>query len=567
MQIHELNTFNGTPGGTDFLAIDAGFDTAKISAPKLLEPKIERPKDEYNHYDNGTAGQLLRTNGDGSTEWSDYGLPTDEQTEEAINKWLDDHPEATTTVQDDSLTESKFTPALRLKTLKDYVTPEMFGAVGDGVTDDTAAINDAIDSGNTVLFSNKTYYMAGSVIKNNLNDIILIGLHTTIYCASSNTAKACIDFVDSNNIYVEGLSFDSARDQTEQAPTGHTRVSSNGSNVLGLSFRNSSNIIIKNVSFNNMASDLWFQISSNSDINDNIVIDGWYSRNASMPAYLAKVTNIKINNADLLPVVNMGDGDHALYFSAASDNIYISNSKIVAPDEYFGYIITAHTSGGVPDDDYDYQPKDIYIDNCTLKFRGGLYTTIGRFHINNCRLIKNILDAAYVVFAGDGLYEAANTIFEMANGSIHIGSGTPAIGLRLNGCTVQYPSDTIGDMIAATTKMEIVNCYLFNVCILNINSPSNKLDIIIANNICVHTKRGTSFITRRNNTNGIIKLYNNIVFGNSADKTVWLIYVPSGDMTGFSCYGNIVNDFAGFGSETANGIIINNYLNNTLVTP
>lgn len=61
----------------------------------------------------GENGQLLRTNGDGSTEWTTFGTPSNEQVGTAVNSWLDDHPEATTTVQDDSLTINKFTPELR----------------------------------------------------------------------------------------------------------------------------------------------------------------------------------------------------------------------------------------------------------------------------------------------------------------------------------------------------------------------------------------------------------------------------------------------------------------------
>ena len=46
-----------------------------------------------------------------------------------------------------------------------YVTPEEYGAVGDGVTDDSQAVQDACDAGYAVYFaSNKTYYLASTVI-------------------------------------------------------------------------------------------------------------------------------------------------------------------------------------------------------------------------------------------------------------------------------------------------------------------------------------------------------------------------------------------------------------------
>lgn len=63
-------------------------------------------------------------------------------TQEAIDKWLSEHPEATTTVQDKSITLNK----LAIGTLS-YVMPEMFGAKGDGITDDTNAILSCLESG------------------------------------------------------------------------------------------------------------------------------------------------------------------------------------------------------------------------------------------------------------------------------------------------------------------------------------------------------------------------------------------------------------------------------------
>lgn len=113
------------------------IEILRNTALLLSRTKVDLPSaDNY-----GTIGQVLRSVGNG-TEWANVGQPTDLQTEEAVRKWLDEHPEATTTVGDGSLTIAKFTEATKQMIVKDFITPEMFGAVGDGVTDDTVAFID-----------------------------------------------------------------------------------------------------------------------------------------------------------------------------------------------------------------------------------------------------------------------------------------------------------------------------------------------------------------------------------------------------------------------------------------
>lgn len=131
---------------------EGDIDTLETALPGKVNKPVSSP--------DGTNGQLLRTNGDGTTTWVDQGLPTDAQTTTAVATWLNAHPEATTTVQDGSLTESKFSDALKLKTINGYVTPEMFGAKGDGVTDDSSALQAAIDSGEPVYLPAGTYNVA-----------------------------------------------------------------------------------------------------------------------------------------------------------------------------------------------------------------------------------------------------------------------------------------------------------------------------------------------------------------------------------------------------------------------
>jgi hypothetical protein len=99
-------------------------------------------KTQINSVESATSEEERRAKSEEKRIEELFTLPA----EEAVEKWLEEHPEATTTVQDGSLTESKmhieFLPHIK----NDYVTPQMFGAKGDGITDDTQAVQQAFNS-------------------------------------------------------------------------------------------------------------------------------------------------------------------------------------------------------------------------------------------------------------------------------------------------------------------------------------------------------------------------------------------------------------------------------------
>lgn len=88
-----------------------------------------------------------------------------------VDEWLKAHPEATTTVQDGALTLAKF-----ITGELGYVTPQLFGAKGDGATNDTEAIKMAIACLNDKC--QKLYFPAGTYM---VDENILIPSNTYVY--------------------------------------------------------------------------------------------------------------------------------------------------------------------------------------------------------------------------------------------------------------------------------------------------------------------------------------------------------------------------------------------------
>lgn len=81
-----------------------------------------------------------------------------------------------------------------------YVTPEEFGAIGDGTTDDSSAFNACIakanETGKYVLLSNKTYLIGNTLMDN--ADTNIIGINTVIILGNNTFTKQIVNCVFSN---------------------------------------------------------------------------------------------------------------------------------------------------------------------------------------------------------------------------------------------------------------------------------------------------------------------------------------------------------------------------------
>lgn len=101
-----------------------------------------------------------------------------------VDEWLNEHPEATTTVLDHSLSFEKL-----INGTMGFVTPEMFGAIGDGETDDTQAIIEANDyavENNCALSLTANYNTTSDCILQSSKSIICTGYIKNLWIRNTN---------------------------------------------------------------------------------------------------------------------------------------------------------------------------------------------------------------------------------------------------------------------------------------------------------------------------------------------------------------------------------------------
>ena len=208
--------------------------------------------------------------------------------------------------------------------LTSYVTPEMFGAKGDGITDDTDAVKTAIDIGSCIVFNNSY-----AVDPTPANCITITG-NNKVLCGVGSLIAIQTDLDISNVLRLEGASNISIKDISIIGDIEYNTSTTEGA-AHCLNIRNSKNVDISNVKISNGYTDGIYILGS-----EDVTVSDFYITKCGRNGFT--VTNGKHIKASRGTLIDF--------------NAHLPMSGISVEPNY------------ATDDIYDVTFDHIYIENC-----------------------------------------------------------------------------------------------------------------------------------------------------------------------------------------------------------
>lgn len=186
----------------------------------------------------------------------------------------------------------------------DYVNVKQFGAKGDGVTDDTAAIQKAFDrNGAVIMFEpNKTYKISETLNIEDKTGIYIIGNNATIFLSADNSVMRHIIYMTgSNDIKVSNLNFERDITVIDKGELGWDLNLGRGAGD-GFNFNNSSNILVEFCKFKYLNNGVVVGAQNrNADVRNNT-----FREFGGQPIVVDGATNVLVENNELYH--HNGDG-------------------------------------------------------------------------------------------------------------------------------------------------------------------------------------------------------------------------------------------------------------------
>lgn len=210
--------------------------------------------------------------------------------------------------------------------IDDYVTPEMFGAKGNGSTNDTTAIQNAVNNGGLIVFTTGKTYLTSDVIRLVANTVLDLN-GCTIECTNKH------------------MFFNFLGNSTATGYSGNGNITIRNGRLIGgaTSFGHAKNVLFENVIFENSHNDHFLEICACKNYTiKNCQFIGMEYLTTSVMEY------INIDPCSRAPFPWLDDASSPFYDGTVNDGITIDGCyfSIGSGDYAYGFnAVGVHGSG------------------------------------------------------------------------------------------------------------------------------------------------------------------------------------------------------------------------------